>query len=470
MVSTELVQGGWILFLEKTIAVSPNRMEARLTIDVPEPGDLAPQLESCIESLKEHNITHGLCPESITNAMRAARARGTPVASVLVAKGTPPVPGENARIELLVQSGLAAGAMNEKDEHIDYHERGYLHLVTKGTPLARKIPATQGTPGRDVHGKDVAASAGKNILLTVTGNAVLSADGTQCHAGADGVAVIVNPTKIGVFEKYTVSGDVDLHTGNLNMQGALEITGWVRAGFHVSATGDLVIRGGIEPARVHTGASLAVSAGIVGGGDASVEAANNVTAQYIENAQVNAGGDITVESGIINSHVVAEGRVTAIRGNGSIIGGVVHATQGIEAKQVGSPAGVPTTVEVGIDCAARDSLIRMQRECALYERNRNKISRTLEILYRNHQSRPLRNEEKIAVNRLVRYRREAEAAREQINAILKQAEKTMATIKVQRTVYEGTTMFISGYRLHVADDITVPCEFKLNPEEGRIMF
>jgi hypothetical protein len=243
------------------------------------------------------------------------------------------------------------------------------------------------------------------------------------------------------------------------MKGVLVVRGSVRAGFQVHATGDLMIGGGIEPSIVKTDANLEVEGGVVGGEQSTVDCGGSLGAQYIENASVHAGGDVTVRNGILSSHVTADGRVIATQGKGYIIGGTVRGAKGVEANELGSRTGLHTVVDVGVDSATRAKLAQMERDCALYARNRQKIA-----------SGQLLPAERKAFAKLVRYRREMESMRQNIANCWKRLQRTSATVKVRTAVYEGVTVFVSGRRLDVCGDISIPGEFVLDVEKRRVDF
>ncbi|HET97877.1 MAG TPA: DUF342 domain-containing protein [Desulfurivibrio alkaliphilus] len=71
----------------------------------------------------------------------------------------------------------------------------------------------------------------------------------------------------------------------------------------------------------------------------------------MEWTRVHVDGSIQVRDQIMRSHVFACGTVDVTAGPGRIRGGVVSAIHGVEAIEVGSPAGVRTVVMVGANPA-----------------------------------------------------------------------------------------------------------------------
>ena len=95
---------------------------------------------------------------------------------------------------------------------------------------------------------------------------------------------------------------------------------------------------------------MAVSQGILGD-TTTVISLGNVETKFIQNSSVMAKGDITVGSYVFNARVRAGGQVIVKSGGGerggSIVGGEVIASTGIQARLLGSPATDRTVVGIG---------------------------------------------------------------------------------------------------------------------------
>lgn len=453
-----------------SVRVSSDKMEVRLVVSPPCESDPPIERDTIDAFLTESKIVNGLDESAIAMLVERVSGGGNPSEDVVVARGTRPIPGSNAHVELHFEQMPQPGALNANNGSIDYYERGFPLVVSKGTLLATKIPPNTGEPGRDVYGKEVPAKPGKDLMLVAGPGAELSADGLECRAGCAGVATAMGPTKVGVLEKYTIPGDVDFHTGNLHMEGALVIQGWVRTGFKVEASGDILIKGGVEPSNVTAGANVVVRGGVFGGGDSAVTVRGGLLAHFLENAQVTSAGDVTVETGTVRSVVSSDGKFCAVRGKGCVVGGWVCAAKGLEVNELGSRAGVRTVVEVGIDRETRAKLARMERDVALYDRNQQKISKGLSVANLRMKCGQVGPRAERALTKLVRIRKETEALRTAIANCRKELEKVDVSVKVKRCTYEGVTVFVSGRRMDVRDDILDGGEFVLDREEGRVTF
>ena len=97
-----------------------------------------------------------------------------------------------------------------------------------------------------------------------------------------------------------------------------------------------------------------VKLGVVGE-NTIVEVDGNVTAKFVQDATVKAGGDVAVGSYIRSAHVSAGGSVR-VEGSGGTVGGIlggeVWATEAIVSKNVGSESTQTTTLSLGIDQAS----------------------------------------------------------------------------------------------------------------------
>ncbi len=91
---------------------------------------------------------------------------------------------------------------------------------------------------------------------------------------------------------------------------------------------------------------VTILGGIVGQGEAVIRAGGAVTARFVEQAEIHAGGPVTVGSEIRQSTVISEASVT-VAGAGRIVGGLVRGRDFVEAKVLGSPSGSQTTVQAG---------------------------------------------------------------------------------------------------------------------------
>jgi len=144
------------------------------------------------------------------------------------------------------------------------------------------------------------------------------------------------------------------------------ISGNVDSGTAVEAAGDIDVFGSVGDARIDSEGSLSVQGGITGGPGCVIRIAGDLHAHYIRNADIEAKGDIVVESEIIQCHVKTRGSVTVTQGR--IVGGEIIALQGVQTDQLGSEGGGKTVVRVGVDYTLKQRL--GDKETALADRKK----------------------------------------------------------------------------------------------------
>lgn len=207
--------------------------------------------------------------------------------------------------------------------------------------------------------------------------------------------------KIWISKQYEVPGDVDYSTGNLSMEGSLDIKGWVRSGFEVRASDDIKIGGGVEDAIIEAGTDIHINGGIIGSAEGRVKAGGNITARFFESARAHADGDIFVHDDILRSIVTTNGSIMVTKGKGRIRGGSVEAAKGAEVNEIGSDAGVKTSVSVGTDSKTRKLLAEAKKQLEDLKRKRTKTDKILAQFVKKYKSKTLPEETTRRLEKLV---------------------------------------------------------------------
>ncbi|MGE5371667.1 MAG: DUF342 domain-containing protein [Solirubrobacterales bacterium] len=322
------------------ITIAPNKMQALLTLNLPPDKSVSP--EEIFRELEIKRIVYGVNIDRIHRICEM----GVPVFQEVIAAGTAPVPGRDAEIEYKHIKPEAAPELVE-DGRVNYYELGKIVLVEKGDILATRIPATEGEVGYNIFGDEIPPMPGKNKGFSVGPG--VSVEGDNAVAAIEGALNWEGP-KVCVANAYTVFGDVDFSIGNIRFSGKVLILGNVREGFKVEADHDIEIRGGVEAAQIisHRG-SVIVQAGIIGMGKATVKAANNVEARFIQEATIEAGRNIVINEYIIRSNITAGDSVLIQGYRGKVLGdNTITAQTKIKVNAIQSDRGLDLTVS-GID-------------------------------------------------------------------------------------------------------------------------
>ncbi|MBE0616627.1 MAG: DUF342 domain-containing protein, partial [Proteobacteria bacterium] len=158
-----------------------------------------------------------------------------------------------------------------------------------------------------------------------------------------------------------VQGDVDYRTGNIRASGSVQIRGQVKPGFQVHAGRDVEILQDVEEAVVEAGGDLKILGGVMSG--SRISAGNSLTAKYLLNSHAEAEVDVEVKLSVTNSRIYAKGKVRVMGAQGAIIGGEVNAALGLEARSIGSPSS-KTHVAAGVDLRVLREMEAIDKESA----------------------------------------------------------------------------------------------------------
>ena len=249
------------------------------------------------------------------------------------------------------EEGDADGQQQVSDEDrksIDWFDQFSKRAIESGEVLAEEVPPVPGSSGTNVLGEEVPVEDGVPVELdrlagqnteVIDGKIVASIDGEP--GAVDGRLVV---HELSGFPK-----DIDFSTGNVRFPGSVHVKGTIKSGFIVSARDNVEVGAGVEAANVSAAGSILVGGGFLGFADGrtgSVMAGRDLTVKFVEGGSIAVGGDMLVAGDIVRGDVAVLGKLK-LDGGGRILGGRVAAGVEVQAKTIGSPAGVRTVVSVG---------------------------------------------------------------------------------------------------------------------------
>lgn len=265
----------------------------------------------------------------------AANAAGRVVAPepLVVARGTPPTPGQDQTLTLtLSQSEWAT--------------------VRPGDEVATLTGGTPGRDGRDVTGRRLVAPVTSVRHRLGTGLAVDQSG--VLRAMLSGRVVLYPDGTLAVIGRTRHAGDLR-HPGGptaagLKFDGDLDVTGAIATNIGIDIAGSLSAGGAIEARRIECGEDLVTQGGLLGGGltegRGRYVAARDVACRFATACRIEAGRDVNVAADLMHCRVRAGGRLTV---RDRIQGCIVIATGGIVCRSVGNSAQQTTSLEVGTD-------------------------------------------------------------------------------------------------------------------------
>ena len=318
-----------------------------------------------------------------TEAVRQACASGVG-GRVAVAHATAPQPGEDARFELLVVDTRDRSPKVDEDGLVDFHELGDIPIVDAGQALMRRHPPTPGIDGRNVRGDVLPAHAGHDEAFDtrLPGSGVDPDDANLLRASCRGQPV---HTRNGVaVEQVLKLKNVNLASGNIHFDGTVEVAGDVSPGMTVQASGDIIVHGLVEGARLDAEGSVKISGGAIARSE--VKAGIAASARFVENASIQAGTVIVIEQTALHSDLQALNHVLVGTNSGTrgrLIGGSTRAMMLVRTPQLGAPAGGLTKVQVGVNPALSARRQELDRRTAAQKEEEDKLHKVLRHLQRH---------------------------------------------------------------------------------------
>lgn len=374
-----------------SIELDADRIFALLELHPPQGGKPV-RLSEVREAIAKRQITYGIKQATLLDALRAGQCK-----SLVIAEGTPPVPGMSARFVSLLDELTPNAADEDENALIDYRHLSQLLLVSPGAPLMRRIPAIPGLPGTDVFGRPVPPPpvSDQPFPPGLPGVAPDEEDPNLLRASIAGVPKLDGDSRMTVDPAVSVEA-VDLTTGNIDFDGSLQVRGDITAGMEVRVTGDIAVRGTIEAAHVQAGGDVKVNGGIIGiqtsGLDendnngirvAHIVAGGSVKARFMVSAFVSAGKSVSAEREIRQCEVLAGESVVVGRPgsrDGSIIGGKVRALKSVRAARMGAPSGAPTMIQAGVNPHAAAKLADVEKSRNRLLEEKSKLDKLMDML------------------------------------------------------------------------------------------
>ncbi len=409
--------------------------------------------EAIVMGLESHKVIMGIRKEEILKFLKERQY----CTDYVLAKGTPPVNGKDAKIEYFFNNNLNLRPKKNPDGTVDYHDLNTISHVEEGQMLAKLHPAVPGKPGIDVYGGDVNGRQEKNLKLEFGNNITLSEDQTEIYSDVTGHASLVN-RKVFVANVFEVPADVDNTTGDVSYDGNVNIKGNVKSGFSVRAKGDIVIDGVVEAAYLSAGGQIIVKRGINGMGKGKVESKSNIITKFIENSIVVAGGFIETGS-ILHSRVSAGMDIRVSGKRGFVNGGVIRAGSLVEAQTIGSAmGGANTSVEVGVDPKVKERYESLQERVAQLQKEISQLRPALvnfqERLQRKEQISPERMKQVQGIAKSFKEKQqELAASRLEYQELHEQLQMShSAKVAVKGSIYPGVSITISDVSMNIKSE------------------
>jgi len=433
------------------VTVSPDKMKAYVTFTPPDNGRML-TLEEVLDELSKNGVIYGINRTNLETLVKY------PVYNemICIAEGTPPVNGENGKVEFHFDIKRDHRPTILEDGRVDFRELNLIQNIEKGGVLCSLIPPTPGKPGKTVAGTDIPALDGKPAVLPRGRNVVVSEDGTQLVAGIDGQISYIDG-KVSVFATHEVKADVDNSTGNINFIGNVVVMGNVLSGFTIEAGGNVEVMGVVEGATIRAGGDIILRRGMQGMGKGILISGGDIIARYIENSNVEARNDIKAEA-IMHSNVKCGNKLELSGRKGLLVGGSCKVGKEIIAKVIGSHLATVTEIEVGVDPTVRERYKAVRDEIVQMETDLRKAEQAIAILRKMELSGTITPEKKEMLAKSMRTRvyyssRLMELKEELGQLEAKLQQEAYGRVRCHDIIYPGTRVAIGSCKMYVKENL-----------------
>ncbi len=210
------------------------------------------------QALQEKGVFVGIDKKAIESLAVAG-----PGVSKVVARGKPPVPGQDARIELKFKDQQQR-LPNAEQLRVDWRELRVIPTVETGDELAVKHPPILGEPGLSVTGEPIAPRVPVDIELLAGEGAEIVNGGLRAVATRSGRPAYVRG-KLEVFPLLIAERGVNLASGNIKFNGDVLVRGNVDETMSVCAGGNIEVTGSCTHANLTAGGQIVVRQNMIGG-------------------------------------------------------------------------------------------------------------------------------------------------------------------------------------------------------------
>ncbi|MEH6455987.1 MAG: FapA family protein [Cocleimonas sp.] len=344
-----------------TVTIGPENMSVTLELTA---GYGGKQIKNAnvIEILKENNITKGIIKENLINIVKdGIHLQSGKSITTEIARGKASTSGKDGYIKYLVDDPADRIMCPKKldNGNVDMRELGDLIHVKTGRKLAKLIPPTAGVNGFDVLGTITDAVSGEmSVLEESDGSSFSDENNNILIATIDGMPKHLD-NSVTVNTLLEVE-NIDVGTGNIRFDGSIYVKGNVCEGMELSASEDIVIGGIVESASIAAGGNISIALGIIGRqvyednhleNNTVLQAEGDVSAQFVQYADIFAKNDIKVTQYISHSQIIVEGdlwvgNIANEKADGKVFGTSVLAGGSVRVGTLGSRCGAMTNLNL----------------------------------------------------------------------------------------------------------------------------
>ncbi|NOH95911.1 FapA family protein [Vibrio sp. 99-70-13A1] len=217
-----------------------------------------------------------------------------------VAQGKQATKGKDAQFIPLVKdvSKQVLKPRSKDSGKLDMRDLGQTITVGENDEVMKRIPATKGQAGFTVQGRIIPPLPGKDSLLKAGKGTHISSEDPNVLVATNSGLPIIKEKSIEVDNALCLNS-VGVGTGHVKFKGNVFVSGDIESGMVVKASGSVTVGGFIESAEVQAQGDITVGKGIIGHTvsdgqpkSCKVFTKGNITASYAQFSELQAGQDI----------------------------------------------------------------------------------------------------------------------------------------------------------------------------------
>lgn len=385
------------------------------------------------------------------------------VDQIEVAVWTPPVDGIDGTISYKYPMKVELVPQIGENGKADYKNLGYIRSIDKGSVIAEITLPTDGTSGMDVRGVEIRQKVGRAAAYRVGENVVLTEDGLRLEATESGHLEYSG----GVFNVKTsivINQDIDAEIGNIDFVGDVTVNGYVTEGFKVASAKNITVKGNVNGATLEAGGDIVVKNGVI---NSKVTAHGSFNAQFCEHSNITADGGITANDFVFCT-CYSGGELHASR---SISGGKYTCLNNGYAGVLGTENYAKTEIVVGDNALIFEEKNTIEKRITELNAQVHQFDQIIEFLKEKAKVEKLPPEKEEMRGKVIKSKYTLLSEKKMLNARIAEIDERLAIRQALRfdckkAAYHGVKINISGSTYNVTGDL-YKVSFHLN-QQGEV--
>ena len=330
-----------------TAFISPDNMTASLILESDDGAGNPLSVDMAKAAIAQKRIKGNIDENLIPEAVAEVRATKKSIELVIL-RGTKPVLPGAFRINMCVDSP----------------ETGKPVQINAGDRILSMQKVTAGADGIDVFGNVLKASSARQEETPEHDDSISeeTVKDEVCFTAKISGELMRTGAKFWISDKKEINGDIDDESGNIDFPGNLVLSGNVKSGHSVKASGTLLVNGNADASLIASGVSVTMTGGIRGDGRGTAWAKQEVHLNFAENACLLAGQDIAIDNYCFQCIVKTNGMLLMKGTPGVLLGGSIRASKGVEVFELGSEKTIRTSISFGQNYLVSDQIEVCERE------------------------------------------------------------------------------------------------------------